>query len=60
MPDDPQSPPRVPLGPPLPWSDADLDALSEITPEDVSAAQGWVERNATTSGRRLWAGEEVE
>jgi hypothetical protein len=29
---------QVPLGAPLPLTDADLDALAEITPEDIEAA----------------------
>lgn len=33
--------PRVPLGPPIPRSDADLDRLSEITQDDILEAALW-------------------
>lgn len=37
---------KVPLGAPLPLSDADLDALAEITEEDIAEAkQLWKEAN---------------
>lgn len=36
--------PKVPLGAPLPLSDADLDELSKVTPEDIQKArQLWIE-----------------
>jgi hypothetical protein len=37
MPTPPNKP--VPIGQPLPLSDADLDALAVITPEDIEAAK---------------------
>lgn len=35
----PQPPKRKPLGKAIQWSDADLAALSEITPQDIAAAK---------------------
>lgn len=38
--------PKVPLGKPLPLSDADLDELSKVTPEDIDKARRlWKEAN---------------
>jgi hypothetical protein len=37
---------QVPLGAPLPLSDADLDALATITPEDVRKAREFWKRHA--------------
>lgn len=34
-----QPKPKVPMGAPLEWSDEDLDALAEVTPRDIQAAQ---------------------
>ena len=51
MPDKPQ--PRVPKGKPLPASDADLDAASEITPQDIEAAKDWWQRNSDPKYRDL-------
>jgi hypothetical protein len=39
-------PKRQPLGKPIVWDDATLDALSVITPEDVEAGRQWWNRNA--------------
>jgi hypothetical protein len=32
-------PDKIPLGKPLPLSDADLDALAVVTPDDIEAAK---------------------
>jgi hypothetical protein len=57
----PQPPPaRVPLGEPLAWTDADLDALSEVSAQDISAAQRWAARNADEEDAGLWTAEEKE
>ncbi len=34
----------VPLGAPIQWTDADLDALSQITPADIQAAKQLVKK----------------
>lgn len=52
--------PRVPLGPPLEWTDADLDALSEVSPQDVLEAQQWVVEHADETGRALWEAKPQE
>jgi hypothetical protein len=37
-------PPKIPLGSPLPLSDADLDRLAQVTPSDIEdAAALWRE-----------------
>jgi hypothetical protein len=52
--------PRVPLGQPIPWTDADLDALADVTAADVAAAKGWVDANASTQAQRLWDAKSEE
>ena len=53
--------PKVPLGAPLPLSDADLDALAEITPEDIEKArQLWREANPDELASLLDTTEVVE
>lgn len=38
--------PKIPLGKPLELSDADLERLSKVTPEDIQkAAQAWRKAN---------------
>ena len=44
---------RVPLGKPLEWSDDDLDALSEVSPQDIPEAQGAWRRDAPPKLRDL-------
>lgn len=35
---------KIPLGTPLPLSDADLDELSRVTPEDIAKARElWIQ-----------------
>ncbi len=45
---------RVPLGESLAWTDQDLDALSEVSDQDVLEAQNWVKTNAEPEGAALW------
>lgn len=53
-------PPRVPLGKPLEWTDADLDALAEVSPQDVLEAQAWVNTHASETGKALWEARPAE
>lgn len=43
-------PRKVPLGAPLNWSDEDLDALAQVTPQDIQQAQ---ERWRTRAPKRF-------
>jgi hypothetical protein len=53
-------PRKVPLGQPLEWSDADLDTLSQISPQDVQAAQQRWRNVAPTRYRNLLDAVPVE
>jgi hypothetical protein len=44
---------RERLGPPLDWTDADLDDLAEIRPADIAAAEAAWRRDAPTPLRDL-------
>lgn len=55
MPDTPR--PRVPKGKPLPASDADLEAASEISPADIEAAKDWWQRNSDPKCKLLLEAE---
>lgn len=35
------------------WSDADIDKLSEITPQDIEESRAWWRRNADPQYREL-------
>lgn len=53
----PVEPKRVPLGKALDLTEADLDALAEVTPADIIEIKRQVERDATPTGRGLWNAE---
>lgn len=44
---------------PIEWTDADLDALSTITPQDTEEARAWWKRNADPQYRELLDAEPV-
>jgi hypothetical protein len=44
---------RVPLGQAIQWTDADLDALSNITEADIKEAGGWWQDNAPKKYKKL-------
>lgn len=53
--------PKIPLGAPLPLSDADLDELSKVTPDDIEKArQLWQEANPDELASLLDTTEVVE
>lgn len=54
MPEEAQPGLRKQLGEPLRWSEEELDALSEVTPQDVVDAQASVRQHATQEGAALW------
>jgi hypothetical protein len=56
----PQSPRRVPLGEPLDWTPEEMDALAEVSPQDVAESQAWVGRNADSKTRGLWEAQAKE
>jgi hypothetical protein len=45
---------RVPLGAPLDRTDEELDALAEVSLQDLEETQALVRKNATELGRALW------
>ena len=53
MPDAPRPARRVPRGEPLDSTDAELDAASVVTPEDIESARQWFRRNAAPEFRDL-------
>lgn len=44
---------KVPLGAPIVWTDAEMDALSAVAPEDLEAARQWWEQNAAPRYRGM-------
>jgi hypothetical protein len=44
----------------LEWTEADLDALSQVSPQDVAEAQAWVSAHADPLGEQLWNAETVD
>lgn len=44
---------RKPLGKPIEWTDADLDALSNITEADIIEAGQWWKQNAPKKYKNL-------
>jgi hypothetical protein len=52
-------PRRKPLGKPLMWSDAEIDRMSEITPEIIEQAKAFVSANAPELSKMMDA-EPVE
>lgn len=44
---------RVPLGQPLNWTDAELDALSTVTEADIMNAGAWWQNNAPKKYKKL-------
>lgn len=51
---------KVPLGAPIVWTDADLDAMSAVTPEDLEAAKQWWEQNAPPRYRSMLDAPEAD
>jgi hypothetical protein len=48
------------IGSPIPWSDSDLDALSQVTPADAKAAQVLWERDAPPALKGLFSAQPAE
>lgn len=48
------------LGPPIPYSEADLNTLSQLTPTDAKAAQTLWERDAPAALRGLFTAQPSE
>lgn len=44
---------RVPIGKPLEWSEEDLDALSEVSAQDITEAQAAWRKDAPADFRDL-------
>lgn len=51
---EPESPtPRKPLGDARQWTDAEIEAMSQITDEDIELAKRWWEKHAPDKAKRL-------
>lgn len=48
-----RKPTRKPLGAPLAWTDADLDAFSTVTPADLKTAQALWQNEAPSQLKQL-------
>lgn len=48
------------VGPSIPWSEADLDALSQVTPADAKASQVLWERDAPPALKGLFTAQPSE
>lgn len=51
---------RKPLGQPIQWTDEDLDALSDISPADLKAAEALWQREAPKSLKPLLQAQVME